>query len=80
MSAPPGAPQGPTAAAAAPTHTSRFCYRCGSTAHLANFPQNDRLSIFNYTIQYKPGNDNLIADCLLRLPVAATDPVMDELE
>lgn len=29
---------------------------------------------FNYTVEYKPGRDNVIADCLSRMPLPSSDP------
>lgn len=29
---------------------------------------------FNYTVEYKPGRDNVIADCSSRMPLPSSDP------
>uniref|UniRef100_A0A3B3T9U7 Gypsy retrotransposon integrase-like protein 1 n=1 Tax=Paramormyrops kingsleyae TaxID=1676925 RepID=A0A3B3T9U7_9TELE len=40
-----------------------------------------RLLCFNYTIEYKPGRDNVTADCLSRLPLSCAETTEDvELE
>ena len=36
-----------------------------------------RLLTFNYTIEYKQGCDNVIADCLSRLPLPNTEPQVE---
>ncbi|RXN26021.1 nuclear receptor ROR-alpha [Labeo rohita] len=36
-----------------------------------------RLMAFTYDIQYKPGHENVTADCLSRLPLPRTEPSLE---
>lgn len=36
-----------------------------------------RLMAFTYDIQYKPGHENVTADCLSRLPLPSTEPSLE---
>ena len=37
-----------------------------------------RLLSFNYDIQYKPGSENVSADCLTRLPLPTSEPSLED--
>lgn len=37
-----------------------------------------RLLSFNYDIQFKPGRDNVTADCLSRLPLPSSEPSLED--